>query len=206
MTQELIVNANEKRRIVLVHNTPECEERTIRLVGEGAEVFVDEIFLYSENLHKESSCADFRCPENHNIESSKCGDFHGDNISSNLVIVHDARRTTSRVNCRGVVDKDKKVFANAKIVIPKHAQLSDSFVSQKFMLLDKTAKAEAIPSLEIEANEVKASHSAIIAPLDYEKIFYMMSKGLSYKDACLLLVEGFLQIPEEYKQLWQVSK
>lgn len=175
MMQELIINANEKKKIVLVHNTSESEERVIRLAGEGAEVFVDEIFL--------------------------C-----DNISSNLIIIHDARRTTSRVNCRGVVDKNKKVFAHAKIVILKHAQLSDSFVSQKFMLLDKTAKAEAIPSLEIEANEVKASHSAIVAPLDPEKIFYMMSKGLSYKDACSLLVEGFLQIPEGYKHLWQKRK
>lgn len=175
MMQELIIKVNEKRKIVLVHDTSESAERVIRLAGEGAEVFVDEIFL-------------------------------GNNVASNLIIVHDAVRTVSRVNSRGVVDKNKTVFAHAKIIIPKHAQLSDSFVAQRFMLLDKTSKAEAIPSLEIEANEVKASHSAIVAPLDQEKVFYMMSKGLSYADACELLVEGFLQIPEEYQHLWQKAK
>lgn len=175
MSQELIISANEKKKIVLVHNTPESEERIIRLAGKGAEVFVDEIFL-------------------------------DNNVVSKLVIVHDAMHTVSRVHSRGIVDKNKAVFANAKIIIPKHAQLSDSFVSQKFMLLDKTAKAEAIPSLEIEANDVKASHSAVVCPIDQEKIFYIMSRGHSYKDACALLIEGFLQIPEEYVHLCQVLK
>ena len=92
--------------------------------------------------------------------------------------------------------KGQSVFAHAKVIIQKHAQLSDSFVSQKFMLLDKTSKAEAIPSLEIEADEVKASHAATISPLDQEKLFYVMARGLSYVDASKLLIEGFLELPD----------
>ena len=66
------------------------------------------------------------------------------------------------------------------------------------MLLDKTSKAEAIPSLEIEADEVKASHAATISPLDQEKLFYVMARGLSYVDASKLLIEGFLELPRNY--------
>src|SRR3989344_708196 len=63
-------------------------------------------------------------------------------VTSNLVIVHDARRTISRVRTRGVVGKGQNILAHAKIIIACHAQLSDTFVSQKFMLLDKSARAE----------------------------------------------------------------
>ena len=176
--QELIINSNEEKKIVLVHSTPESAQRTIRLAGPGAQVEVDEIFLSGE-------------------------------VTSNLIIVHDAVRTVSRVRTRGVVGKAQTVYAHAKVVIPKHAQLSDSFVSQKFMLLDKSSKAEAIPSLEIEANEVKASHAATISPLDTEKVFYLMARGISYADASKILIEAFLQLPKNYEQVlatWQPLK
>ncbi|MBS3125509.1 SufD family Fe-S cluster assembly protein [Candidatus Woesearchaeota archaeon] len=178
MMDELIISANEKRDVVLIHDRPESGQRVIRLVGPGAEVRVEEIFLSGD-------------------------------VTSNLVIVHDAMRTVSRVKTRGVVGKGQSVFAHAKVIIQKHAQLSDSFVSQKFMLLDKTSKAEAIPSLEIEADEVKASHAATISPLDQEKLFYVMARGLSYVDASKLLIEGFLELPRNYEHFfatWQPLK
>ncbi len=125
-------------------------------------------------------------------------------VQSNLTIVHDAMRTKSRVNARGVVGKAQTVVSHAKVVIPKHGQLSDSFVGQHFLLLDDSAQAEAIPSLEIEADEVKASHAATISPLDSEKIFYLTSRGVSESEARKLLIQGFLKLPEGYEDLkWQ---
>lgn len=135
--------------------------------------------------------------------------FLSGQVTSSLVIVHDALRTVSRVRTRGVVGKGQSVFAHATVIIPKHAQLSDSFVSQKFMLLDKSSRAEAIPSLEIEANEVKASHAATISPIDHEKLFYLMARGLSHTDASKLIIEGFLKLPKEYEHVlavWQPLK
>ncbi len=125
---------------------------------------------------------------------------------SNVTIIHDALRTVSRVNTRGIVGKGKHVLSHAKVIIPKHAQLSDSFVSQHFLLLDESAQAEALPSLEIEADEVKASHAATISPLDEEKLFYLTSRGLSTNEARKLIIEGFLKLPKEYESLlekWQ---
>lgn len=119
------------------------------------------------------------------------------NAQSSVVIIHDAMRTKSRVNTRGIVSKGHSA-AHARIIIPKHGQLSDSFVTQNFMLLDENAEAEAIPSLEIEADEVKASHSATIAPLDENKIFYLKSRGIPEEEARKLIIESFLKIPEGY--------
>jgi Fe-S cluster assembly protein SufD len=127
-------------------------------------------------------------------------------VKSNLTIVHDAFRTKSRVNIRGVVGKAQNVLSHAKVVIPKHGQLSDSFVEQHFLLLDESSEAEAVPSLEIEADDVKASHAASVAPLDPEKIFYMTARGVSEGYARKLIIQGFLKLPIGYEHLlekWQ---
>ena len=169
---EIIIQAGEKREIVLVHTVPETSQRVIRLVGEGAEVNVEEIFMSGS-------------------------------VQSDVTIIHDAMRTKSRVNSRGIVSKGRTV-SHAKIIIPKHGQLSDSFVTQNFILLDESAEAEAVPSLEIEADEVKASHAATIAPLDENKIFYLKSRGIPESEARKLIIESFLKIPEGYEHVkWQ---
>lgn len=121
------------------------------------------------------------------------------NAQSDVVVIHDAMRTKSRVNVRGVVNKGRTV-SHAKIIIPKHGQLSDSFVAQHFMLLDESAEAEAIPSLEIEADEVKASHAATIAPIDENKIFYLKSRGIPEVEARKLIIDSFLKIPEGHNE------
>lgn len=131
--------------------------------------------------------------------------FMSGNVQSRLTIIHDARNTISRVNARGVVGKAQSALSHAKIVIPKHGLLSDSFVSQNFLLLDDSSLAEAIPSLEIEADEVKASHSATVSPVDAERLFYLTSRGVSESDARKLIVEGFLKMPrgfEHYLEKW----
>jgi Fe-S cluster assembly scaffold protein SufB len=127
--------------------------------------------------------------------------FLDGSVQSNLTIVHDAMRTVSRVNTRGVVRKAKHVLSHAKVVIPKHGQLSDSFVSQNFLLLDESAQADALPSLEIEADEVKASHAATVSPIDAEKVFYLTSRGVSEEEARRLIIEGFLKLPGGYEHL-----
>jgi len=133
--------------------------------------------------------------------------FMSGNVQSNVTVVHDALRTKSRVNARGVVGKGQNTVSHAKIVIPKHGQLSDSFVKQNFLLLDESAEAEAIPSLEIEADEVKASHAATISPIDAEKLFYMASRGIPFSEARKLIIQGFLKLPKDYEHLldtWQI--
>lgn len=123
------------------------------------------------------------------------------NVASKLTIIHDAMRTVSRVNTRGVVGKNQSAKAHAKVIIPKHGQLSDSFVSQHFLLLHDSAHVDAIPSLEIEADEVKAAHAATMSPIDDEKLFYMTSRGLSEEEARRLIVQGFLKLPKGFEHL-----
>lgn len=113
------------------------------------------------------------------------------NAKSKIKVIHEAG-SKSLIKSRGVVSKGV-LQAHATIVIPKDAQRCESFVSQKFVLLDKSAVADVVPALEIEASDVKAGHASSIAPLDEEKVFYLTSRGISEQDAKKLLIEGLLQ-------------
>ncbi len=71
------------------------------------------------------------------------------------------------------------------------------------MLLDKRTRSDAIPGLDIDTNEVKATHSASVAQIDEEQIFYLMARGLPQDEAKKIIVIGFFEpvlsrIPIEY--------
>jgi Fe-S cluster assembly scaffold protein SufB len=59
------------------------------------------------------------------------------------------------------------------------------------MLLSPTARCNAVPGLEIETNDVKATHAASVSPIDDEKIFYMMARGISEPEAKRMVTLGF---------------
>ena len=61
------------------------------------------------------------------------------------------------------------------------------------MLLSPKAKGDAIPSLIVEVDNVKASHGGTVGELDEEQIFYMMTRGISRAEAVRVLVEGYFE-------------
>jgi Fe-S cluster assembly protein SufD len=61
------------------------------------------------------------------------------------------------------------------------------------MLLSPRARGDAIPSLIVEVDNVKASHGGTVGELDEEQIFYMMTRGLSRTEAVRVLVEGYFE-------------
>jgi hypothetical protein len=61
------------------------------------------------------------------------------------------------------------------------------------ILLNKGSIADAIPGLEIETNEVKATHSASVSQIDEEQIFYLMCRGLDRESAKREIVNGFVE-------------
>jgi len=60
-------------------------------------------------------------------------------------------------------------------------------------LLDPTAEANALPGLEILANDVKCSHGATTGNIDEAALFYMMSRGIPRRTAMQLMVFGFFE-------------
>ena len=73
------------------------------------------------------------------------------------------------------------------------AQHTDAFQESRNLLLSKSAHADAIPGLEIEANDVRCTHAAAVAQIDAEQLHYLRSHGLSDEQAKRLIIEGFLE-------------
>ena len=67
------------------------------------------------------------------------------------------------------------------------------FLAERGMLLSRESRARAIPGLEIDTNEVKATHSASVSQIEDDKIFYMMSRGLSTEDSKKMIALGFFE-------------
>jgi FeS assembly protein SufD len=112
-------------------------------------------------------------------------------ITSNLD--HIGRHSRGRVLVKSVLrDKSKSLF-KGMIKIRNDAKASESYLAGHAILLDKEAKSDAIPGLEIETNEVKATHSASVAQLDEAQIFYLMCRGLDRNSARREIVSGFLE-------------
>lgn len=117
------------------------------------------------------------------------GTQHQDYVS---VAKHVAPHTTSRMVARGVMKDDSRSVFTGVTEIKKGAVGTDGRQKEKILMLSDTARADAIPSLLIEENDVFAAHAASAGPVDAAAIFYLMSRGLSETEAIRMVVHGFL--------------
>lgn len=78
------------------------------------------------------------------------------------------------------------------IRIMKGAEASQAFLRMNVLLAGDGARAEAIPELEIETDDVRAAHAATVGRIDEEQLFYLMSRGLTRSKAVKLIIEAFL--------------
>ena len=79
------------------------------------------------------------------------------------------------------------------IRVDEGAQQTDAFQESRNLLLSHRAHADAIPGLEILANDVRCTHAAAIAQVDRDQLFYLMAHGLPREGATRLVIDGFLQ-------------
>ena len=108
-------------------------------------------------------------------------------------VVHNSPATEGRVTEKSILrDRSRSLF-KGMIRINENATKSNSYLSGRSILLGRQAKSDAIPGLEILTNDVKATHSASVAQMDEEQIFYLMSRCLSRPGAERVIVEGFLE-------------
>lgn len=75
----------------------------------------------------------------------------------------------------------------------KGAQNTDTYLQTHSMLLSPRAKGDAIPSLIVETDNVKASHGGTVGEIDEDQVFYMMTRGISRREAVRILVEGYFE-------------
>ncbi len=105
---------------------------------------------------------------------------------------HAAANCTSDLAFRGILSARSSAVWRGMIKVDPGAQQTDAFQESRNLLLSKKAHADAIPGLEILANDVRCTHAAAIAQIDPDQVFYLRSRGLRQESAERLVVEGFL--------------
>ncbi len=137
--------------------------QTAELDGQGASVRMSGLYFADGNQHM-----DHDTQQNHNRPD-----------------------TTSDLLYKGALkDKSRSVWQGMIKVLPG-AQRTNGYQANRNLVLAKTARADSIPGLEIEADDVRCTHGATVGQVDEEELFYLMSRGLPRPEAVRLVVNGF---------------
>ncbi len=134
------------------------------LVGEGAEATVDLVTIATE----------------------------GNTQNLDIKVTHKAENTTGLINNSAVIGGTSKVVINGTGKIHSKMKGSNARQTTRGTILSKEGKLQANPFLLIDEYDVAASHGAAIGKISDEGLFYLMSRGLSKKDAEKLIVAGFI--------------
>ena len=121
-------------------------------------------------------------------------------------ITHIGQNTSGHAVSKGVVKDRARSLFKGMIRIEKNAKNSRAYLAEHGMILGKEARADAIPGLEIETNDVKATHSASVAQINDEELFYLMSRGLSEDAAKKLIIVGFFEPLIERIPVLEIAK
>ena len=105
---------------------------------------------------------------------------------------HVAGNTWSDLLYKGALDDEARAVFRGIIRVFEGAQQTDAYQTNRNLLLSEEARADSLPNLEIEADDVKCSHGATVGQLDRDHLFYLMSRGIPRKQAERLVVIGFL--------------
>lgn len=95
------------------------------------------------------------------------------------------------ITMKGVAEDTAHVAASGMIEIGLKGAGTHTYLTQNVLMLDPTAKVDAIPGLKIQTNDVKASHSATVSRVTPEDLFYFSARGIIEEEARRMYIEGF---------------
>ncbi|MDR0951130.1 MAG: SufD family Fe-S cluster assembly protein [Candidatus Ancillula sp.] len=167
LTQVVQISEGESRKFVILQFGDDDYKSNLKieLIGEGASVEVQGLYFAGS----------------------------GQNIQNRVTIMHKAKNCKSRVLYKGVL-KDKGTRTNwvGTVKIEPEATGTDTYEENRNLLLTRGVRALSEPNLEILTGDIEnAGHASATGRFDDEQLFYLMSRGISKKDAKRLVVEGF---------------
>jgi Fe-S cluster assembly protein SufD len=106
---------------------------------------------------------------------------------------HEAPACKSDLLYKGALQDRSRLVWRGMIKVDKAAQKTDGYQRNDNLMLSNESRADSIPGLEIEADDVRCTHGATSGRVDAEQIFYAQARGLSADEAARLVVAGFFQ-------------
>ena len=106
---------------------------------------------------------------------------------------HRRQRCTSDLLFKGALDDASRSVYQGMIRVWPNAQKTDAYQKNDNLILSDQARADSIPGLEIQADDVRCTHGATSAKVQDEYVFYLMGRGLTRKTAKRMIVQGFFE-------------
>lgn len=119
-----------------------------------------------------------------------CGEQHMD---QKTLQAHSSPNTFSRLLYKGVVkDRAYSVYQGRIIAWPGAVRV-DAYQKNNNLVLNDGARADSMPGLQIDADDLKCGHGSTIGNLDNEQLFYLRSRGIDEQTARAVLIHGFFE-------------
>ncbi|AWB81866.1 Fe-S cluster assembly protein SufD [Corynebacterium yudongzhengii] len=123
----------------------------------------------------------------------------GQYIENRMLVDHSIANCSSHVLYKGALQADSKERADeartcwvGDVLIRSNAQNTDTYETNRNLVLTENARADAIPNLEIETGEIAgAGHAATVGRFDDEHMFYLRSRGIPEDVARRMIIRGF---------------
>ncbi len=112
-------------------------------------------------------------------------------LDNHLEVHHEAGHTDSSMLYKGVLDDRSTGVFRGNVLIREGAAKSTTEQLNRNLLLGAGATANTKPQLEIDNDDVRASHGATVGELDDDALFYLRSRGIDAATAQGLLTRGF---------------
>ena len=139
--------------------------QSVDLVGPGADSQVNGVMFTEGRQHLAY----------HTLQHHKAPNCHSD------FLYKSAQQDKSRTVWRGMIKVDEA------------AQQTDGYQRNDNLVLSESSRADSIPGLEIEADDVRCTHGSTTAKVDEEQVFYAQCRGFTRKEATRMIVTGFFQ-------------
>ena len=114
-------------------------------------------------------------------------------LSYNTHQHHKAAFCRSDLLYKAALQDDSRTVWRGMIKVDEGAQRTDAYQRNDNLMLATTARADSIPGLEIEADDVRCTHGSTSGRVDDEQLFYAMTRGYTRMEAVRMIVTGFFQ-------------
>ncbi|MBD3273202.1 Fe-S cluster assembly protein SufB [Candidatus Dependentiae bacterium] len=182
-----IYNLVTKRALAETNSTVEWIDANI---GSGITMKYPSVILSGKNA-------------NTSVLSLAISGFKGQIQDSGAKAIHLASDTTSKIISKSISSNGGVCSFRGKVKVCKNAKNCKAFMECDSLITDNLSKADAYPFLDVAELDSDVGHEARVSKIADEQIFYLMSRGISFKDAQSLIINGFIEsfvknLPQEY--------
>ena len=166
-------NSRVNHNVITLHNGVTRNKLNLDMVGEGAECSCNGCVIADKKQH----------------------------VDNNTLITHHVSHCTSNELYKYVLDEESTGAFAGRVLVKKDAQKTVSQMTNQNLTATKQARMYTQPMLEIYADDVKCAHGSTVGQLNDAALFYMQQRGISKKEARLLLQNAFINEVIDHMEL-----